>query len=115
MYNIHHKTLKLHIKKGDTVQVLSGNYQKKQGTVLKVFPKTYRAIVEGVHIVSKHRKPTAKNPQGSIEKVEAPVHISNLMLIDPATSKPTRVGRKLNGEGKLQRYSKKTGEFINNG
>ncbi|OJW73422.1 MAG: 50S ribosomal protein L24 [Candidatus Amoebophilus sp. 36-38] len=115
MYHTHHKTSKFHIKKGDTVQVLSGNYQKKQGKVLKVFTKTYRAIVEGVNFVSKHRKPTAKNPQGAIERVEAPIHMSNLMLIDPATGKPTRVGRKLNGEGKLQRYSKKTGEFINNG
>jgi large subunit ribosomal protein L24 len=115
MYNKHHKTLKLHIKKGDTVQVLSGNYRKKQGTVLKVFPKTYRAIVEGVHIVSKHKKPTAKNPQGTIEKVEAPIHISNLILIEPVTSKPIRTGRKLNEEGRLQRYSKKTGEFIKNG
>lgn len=114
MYNINHNTSKFHIKKGDTVQVLSGNYKKKQGKVLKVFPRTYRAIVEGVNFVSKHRKPTAKNPQGSIERVEAPVHISNLMLVNPATGKPTRIGRKFNDLGKLQRYSKKTGEFIQN-
>lgn len=112
MQNVHHKTLKFHIKKGDTVQVLSGNYQKKQGKVLKIFTKTYRAIVEGVNLVSKHKKPTAKNPQGAIERVEAPIHMSNLMLIDPVTGKPTRVGRKLDDAGKLQRYAKKTGEFI---
>jgi large subunit ribosomal protein L24 len=115
MYNIHHKISKFHIKKGDTVQVLSGNYKKKQGKILRVFPQTYRAIVEGVNFVSKHKKPTAKNPQGTIERVEAPIHMSNLMLINPATGKPTRIGRKLNDDGKLQRYSKKTGEFINNG
>ena len=115
MHNRHHKTSKIHIKKGDTVQVLSGNYHNKRGVVLKVFPKAYRAIVEGVHIVSKHKKPTAKNPQGAIERVEAPIHISNLMLVNPATGQPTRVGRKENEKGKLQRYSKKTGEFINNG
>ena len=113
MHNEHHTTNKIHIKKGDTVQVLSGNYHKKQGAVLKIFPKVYRAIVEGVNIVSKHKKPTAKNPQGSIEKTEAAIHISNLMLIDPSTGKPTKIGRKLNEQGKLQRYSKKTNEFIN--
>jgi large subunit ribosomal protein L24 len=106
---------KLHIKKGDSVQVLAGNYRKKQGKVLKVFPATYRAIVEGVAMVSRHRKPSAQNPQGGIEKKEAPVHISNLMLIDPVTGNPTRVGRKHDESGKLQRYSKKTGEFIQNG
>jgi large subunit ribosomal protein L24 len=106
---------KPHIKKGDLVQVLAGNYRKKQGKVLKVLPQTYRAIVEGVAIISRHRKPSAQNPQGGIEKKEAPVHISNLMLIDPATGKPTRIGRKHDESGKLQRYSKKTGEFIKNG
>ncbi len=106
---------KLHIKKGDTVQVLAGNDRNKQGKVLKVYPKTYRAIVEGVAFMVKHRKPSAQNPQGGIERKEAPIHISNLMLIDPATSKPTRVGRKYDEKGKLQRYSKKTGEFIKHG
>ena len=110
-----HKALKLHIKKGDTVKVLSGNYRNKGGKVLKVFPKDYRAIVEGVRMVSRHRKPSAQNPQGGIEKKEAPIHISNLMLVDPATGEPTRVGRKLDENGKLQRYSKKTGELIKNG
>jgi large subunit ribosomal protein L24 len=110
--NRYHQTTKLHIKKGDTVRVLSGNDRKKEGVVLKVYPQAYRAVVEGVHIVSKHRKPTTKNPQGSIVKVEAPVHVSNLMLVNPTTGKPTRIGRKINDTGKLQRYSKTTGEFI---
>ncbi len=78
-------------------------------------PKAYRAVVEGVNMVSKHRKPSTKNPQGKIEKREAPIHISNLMLVDPATGSATRVGRKRNDAGKLERYSKKSGEFIKNG
>jgi large subunit ribosomal protein L24 len=115
MYNKHHKTKKLHIRKGDTVKILAGNDRNKRGTVLKVFSGTYRAIVEGVHIVSKHKKPTAKSPQGVIERVEAPVHISNLMLVDPSNNQPTRIGRRLNEDNKLKRYSKKTGELIKNG
>lgn len=71
-----------------------------------------RAIVEGINIVTKHEKPSAGKPEGGIKKTEASIHISNLMLLDPASGNPTRVGRKLNEKGKLQRYSKKTGEFI---
>jgi|SRR3569832_3029708 len=110
-----HNTSKLHIRKGDTVKVLSGNYRNKQAKILKIFTKTYRAVVEGVNIVSRHRKPSAKNPQGGIEKKEAPIHISNLMLVDPDAGKATRVGRRYNEAGKLQRYAKKTGKFIKNG
>lgn len=110
--NKHHQTKKIHIKKGDTVRVLSGDDRKKEGIVLKVFPKRYRAVVEGVQIVSKHRKPTSQKPQGEILKVEAPVHISNLMLVNLATGNAERVGRKTNAAGKLQRYSKRTGDFI---
>jgi len=103
---------KYHIRKGDTVLVLSGENKGQEGKVLKVITKTDRALVEGVNIVSKHTKPNAQNPQGGIVKQEAPIHISNLQLIDPATGKPTRIGRKRNDEGKLVRYSKKTGEEI---
>ena len=106
---------KLHVIKGDTVKVISGNYKGKQGKVLEVIPSKNRAIIEGINIVSKHVKPSAKNPDGGINKTEAPVHLSNLMVIDPSTGEPTRIGRKLNDKGKLQRYSKKTGEFIKNG
>jgi LSU ribosomal protein L24P len=74
--------------------------------------KKERAIVEGVNMVSKHTKPNAKHPQGGIIKQEAPIHISNLMLKDPKTGKPTRIGRRLDKEGKLVRYSKKSGEEI---
>ena len=101
---------KLHIKKGDLVFVNSGESKGQQGRVLSVLVKESRAIVEGVNMVSKHTKPNAKHPQGGIIKKEAPVHISNLMLIDPTSGKPTRIGRKMNSEGKLVRFSKKSGE-----
>lgn len=103
---------KYHIKKGDTVLVLSGEYKGKEGKILEIITKTDKAIVEGVNLISKHTKPNAKSPQGGIIKKEAPIHISNLMLINPATGKPTRVGRKVSEKGKLVRYSKKTGEEI---
>ena len=103
---------KLHIKKGDTVYVLSGEDRGKTGRVLKVEVSKDRAIVEGSNIVTKATKPSAKHPQGGLVKMEAPVHISNLSLLDPKTGKPTRVGRRLNDEGKLVRYAKKSGEEI---
>ncbi|MBR6819621.1 MAG: 50S ribosomal protein L24 [Bacteroidaceae bacterium] len=103
---------KLHIKKGDTVYVNAGNSKGQTGKVLKVFVKEQRAIVEGLNMVSKSQKPSAKNPQGGIVKQEAPIQISNLNPIDPKTGKPTRIGRKLNADGKLVRYAKKSGEEI---
>jgi len=103
---------KLHIKKGDLVFVNSGESKGLQGRVLSVLVKESRAIVEGVNMVSKHTKPNAKHPQGGIIKKEAPVHISNLMLIDPTSGKSTRIGRRLNEAGKLVRFSKKSGEEI---
>lgn len=106
------KQPKLHIRKGDTVKVISGNDKGKTGTVRSVLVAKQRAIVEGVNIVSKHMKPSAQNPNGGIEKTEAAVHISNLMVVDPTSGDATKIGRKENKEGKLQRFSKKTGEFI---
>jgi large subunit ribosomal protein L24 len=103
---------KLHIKKGDTVFVNSGESKGQQGRVLEVIRKSDRAIVEGINLVSKSTKPNAKSPQGGILKREASVHISNLMVVDPSTGKPTRIGRKANGEGRLVRYSKKSKEEI---
>ncbi len=103
---------KLHIKKNDTVYVLSGEDRGKTGRVLKVLPAKSRAIVEGVNIVTKATKPNAQHPQGGLVKMEAPVHISNLSLIDPKSGKPTRIGRRRNDEGKLVRYAKKSGEEI---
>ena len=103
---------KLHIKKGDTVVILSGESKGQKGKVLEIFGEKQRAIVEGVNLVSKHTKPNADTPQGGIVKQEAPIHISNLMVVDPASGEPTRIVRKLNDKGKLVRYSKKTGEEI---
>jgi len=103
---------KLHIRKGDTVKVLAGDDRGKTGKVLEVVLEKNRAIVEGINIVTKHTKPSAGKPEGGIKKTEASIHVSNLMLIDPASGKATRTGRKLNNKNKLQRYSKKTGEFI---
>lgn len=103
---------KLHIKKGDTVFVNTGKDRGKTGKVVKVLVEKQRAIVEGVNIVTKSQKPSAKNPQGGFVKMEASVHISNLNVVDPKTGKPTRIGRRLNEEGKLVRYAKKSGEEI---
>ncbi len=103
---------KLHIKKGDMVFVNAGKDKGAKGRVLKVLVEKQRAIVEGLNMVSKHVKPNANNPQGGIEKKEAPIHISNLNVIDPKTGEPTRIGRKLNEKGKLVRFAKKSGEEI---
>lgn len=103
---------KLHIKKGDTVYVNAGEDKGKTGRVLKVLIAKNRAVVEGINIVTKATKPNAKNPQGGLVKMEAPIHVSNLQLIDPKSGKPTRVGYKVNEEGKKVRISKKSGEEI---
>jgi len=102
---------KLHIKKGDIVYVISGASKGKTGRVLEINKTKDRAIVEGLNMVSKHTKPNAKSPQGGIEKKEAPIHISNLNVVDPDTGKPTRVGRKM-VDGKRVRYAKKSGKEI---
>lgn len=99
------------IRKGDTVYVRSGEDRGRTGRVLRVIRDKQRAVVEGINIVSKSTKPSAKHPQGGIIKMEAPIHISNLSLIDPKTGKPTRVGIKRENGVKV-RYSKKSGEEI---
>ena len=101
---------KLNIKKGDKVVVVAGAQKGTQGEVLEVLPKKNRVIVEQVNMVKKHQKPTQDNPGGIIEKA-APIHASNVMLVDPKTGEPTRIGRK-EVDGKLVRYSKKSGEII---
>jgi len=102
---------KIHIKKGDLVKVLSGESKGKEGRIISIDKTKYRAIVEGVNMVSKHTKPDAKSPQGGIVQKEAAIHISNLMVIE--NGKPTRIGRKLDEKtNKIVRYSKKTGEVI---
>lgn len=103
---------KYHIKKGDTVMVITGNDRGKQGRVLEIITKKDKAIVEGINLISKHTKPNASSPQGGIIKKEAPIHVSNLMLVDPSGSKPTRVGRGTSSKGERVRISKKSGEEI---
>ena len=103
---------KFHIKRGDTVHVNAGEYKGQQGRVLEVIRKDSKAIVEGINMVSKHTKPNAQYPQGGIINKEAPIHISNLMIVDGSSGEATRIGRRLNDAGKLIRYSKKSGEEI---
>ncbi len=102
---------KFHIKKGDTVTVLSGEYKGQTGTVIKMFPDKKKAIVEGINVVKKHKKPDAANPQGGIVEMEAPMYISKLMYTD-GSGQASRVGRKEDENGKLVRFSKKTQEII---
>ena len=105
--------MKIKIKKDDIVVVTTGNSKGVKGKVIKVYPKENKAIVEGAAIVSKHTKPNAANPQGGIIKKESKIHVSNLMLIDPKTGDPTKVGRREDEKlKKIVRYSKKTGEVI---
>ena len=103
---------KTHIKKGDMVQVLAGVDRSRKGRVLDVDRDRGTAFVEGLNMNKKHSKPPTANPQGGIVEKEGPIHISNLMLIDPKSGEPTRVGRKLDKDGKLVRISKRTGEVI---
>ena len=103
---------KIYIKKGDTVYVLAGEDKGRQGRVLSVQAAKNRAIVEGINIVSKSTKPSAKHPQEGIVKMEAPINISNLALIDPKSGKPTRIGIRINEKGEKVRYAKKSGEEI---
>ncbi|KPL15414.1 MAG: 50S ribosomal protein L24 [Bacteroides sp. SM23_62] len=103
---------KFHVKRGDTVYVNAGEYKGQQGRVLEIITKDKKAIVEGINMVSKHTKPNAQYPQGGIIKKEAPIHISNLMVLDGSSGKPTRVGRRLSNNDKLVRYSKNSGEEI---
>ena len=102
---------KFHVKKDDTVKVISGESKGEEGKVLEVYPSKNKALIEGVNMVKRHTKPNAAHPNGGIVDQEAAIHISNLMLVDPKTGEATRIGRK-DVDGKMQRYSKKTGEVI---
>lgn len=103
---------KLRIKKGDKVVVTAGKDKSKQGTVLVVYPSDQRVIVEGVNVVKRHTKPSPKYPEGGIVEKEAPIHVSNVSLVDPKTGQPTRVGVKFLEDGTKVRYAKKSGEVI---
>jgi large subunit ribosomal protein L24 len=108
----YNKQTKLHIRKGDQVKVIAGDDKGKTGKVMEIIRDKNRAVIEGINMVTKHQKPSAGKPEGGIKKMEGTVHISNLMLLDPASGAAIRTGRKANDKGKLQRYSKKTGDFI---
>ena len=99
------------VKKGDKVKVITGKDKNKEGIVLEALPKKDKVVVEGVNIVKKHQKPSQAAPQGGIVEFEAPIHVSNVMLIDPSTNEPTRVGFKV-VDGKKVRVSKKSGNAI---
>ncbi|CAM3242614.1 50S ribosomal protein L24 [Filibacter tadaridae] len=101
----------MHVKKGDKVMVITGKDKGKTGVILAAYPKKDRVLVEGVNIVKKHMKPNQENPQGGIVSLEATIHISNVMLIDPKTGEPTRVGYKFE-DGKKVRVAKKSGENL---
>ncbi|WP_330441864.1 50S ribosomal protein L24 [Flavobacterium sp. C4GT6] len=103
--------IKLKIKSGDAVRVIAGDHKGSEGTVLKVLRDKNKAIVEGVNMVSKHTKPSAQTPQGGIVKKEAPIHISNLALVDPKTKETTRVGVRTEGDKKV-RFSKKSNQVL---
>jgi len=103
---------KFHIKKGDTVYIIAGEYKGQQGRVLDIIIKENKAIVEGINMVAKHTKPNSQYPQGGIIKKEAPIHLSNMLPVDPSKGGPTRIGRKVNSKGKLVRYAKKSGEEL---
>ena len=94
------------------MQVIAGDSKGETGKVLRVYRDKNRAVVEGVNVVTKHQKPSASNPQGGLLKEEAPIHISNLMAVDPKSGEATRVGRRVNEEGKIERFAKKSGEVI---
>lgn len=103
---------KMKIKKGDTVVVITGKDKGVKGEVLKVLPQESRVIVQGVNVAKKHRKPSQLNPQGGIENIELPVHVSNVALADPKDDKPTRVGYKVLKDGKKVRVAKRSGETV---
>ncbi|WP_126424802.1 50S ribosomal protein L24 [Brevibacillus marinus] len=102
----------MHVKKGDTVIVIAGKDKGKKGRVLAAYPKKERVLVEGINLVKKHTRPSQSNPQGGIVTQEAPIHVSNVSLIDPKTGKPTRIGYKVLENGKKVRVAKKSGEII---
>ncbi|MEF3303355.1 50S ribosomal protein L24 [Paenibacillus sp. GYB003] len=103
---------KLHVKKEDTVIVITGKDKGKKGRVIAAYPRENRVLVEGVNMVKKHQKPNQQNPQGGILNQEAPIHASNVMLLDPKSGQPTRVGYKVLENGKKVRVAKKSGEVI---
>jgi large subunit ribosomal protein L24 len=102
---------RMHITSGDTVQLISGEDKGKRGKVLRVYPKTGRVAVEGINMITKHQKPSQTAPGGKIQR-EAPVHHSKMMLIDPKSGEPTRIRRRKDADGTLERIAVKSGQSI---
>ena len=100
------------IKKGDKVIVISGKYKGKTGEILRSFPQDDKVIIDGVNIVKKHKKNRVSDSKGEIVEIAMPIHVSNVMIIDPKTKKPTRIGYKIDDKGKKVRIAKKSGEVI---
>ncbi|UOF92791.1 50S ribosomal protein L24 [Fodinisporobacter ferrooxydans] len=102
----------MHVKKGDEVVVIAGKDKGKKGVILAAYPSDARVLVEGVNMIKRHTKPNAANPQGGIIEREAPIHVSNVMIADPKTGQPSRIGKKILADGTKVRYAKKSGEVI---
>jgi large subunit ribosomal protein L24 len=103
---------KLHVRRGDRVRVIRGNFAGQEGTVLRVLTKENRVVVEGLNMRKRHMKPTQANPEGGIVTFEAPIHASNVMLLDPSTGEPTRVRQHLDADGTKERVSIRSGNPI---
>lgn len=103
---------KLKVKQGDEVIVLTGRDKGAKGSILKVFPEERKVLVQGINVVTKHQKPTQLNPQGGIQKIEKPIHVSNVALVDPKEGKATRVGYKALKDGRKVRVAKRSGETV---
>lgn len=106
------RPIKMHVRRGDRVKVIAGNYAGAEGTVLRVLPKENRVVVEGVNLRKRHQRPTPQNPEGGIITFEAPIHASNVMLIDPTTGEPARVRMRVEADGTKERISVKSGNPI---
>jgi len=104
--------MSMHVKKGDRVIVITGRDKGKRGEVLRAMPKENRVVVDGINLVKRHRRPSAARPEGGIEEMAAPIHVSNVAHIDPKTDKPTRVGMKSLEDGRKVRFARRSGEII---
>lgn len=102
----------VHVRKGDRVRVISGNYRGQEGTIMRVEPDKNRVVVEGVNVRKRHRKPSQTDPEGGIVSFEAPIHASNVMLLDPASGEPTRLRSQAGEDGKRERVAVRSGRVI---
>ena len=103
---------RVHVRKGDRVKVIRGNFAGQEGTILRVLPKENRVVIEGINLRKRHMRPTQENPEGGIVTFEAPIHASNVMLLDPTTDEPTRIRHHVDEDGTKERISARTGHAI---